>query len=295
MKKNRVRVKKGMTLVEVIISVALLSILFVPLSGIVISSLKNSKDGEYNQKAVYIGQKIIEELKSYDYIKLKTDGSEQYFELLDGDKIKGNTIENKFKGNFERTVFGAVNEGSRPKETKFKVEVEMKKNSQFNFEDINNIDEDNSRYKIILEKNSGFYKVKARDADQELIINGDLTFEVKTDELLFYEKLKDNTKISVPAAKGRNNSLVIILKDTKDKLNIDVINNLGEALDTTLVKENDTKKINISSYKGNLSLTEIDKSHKVDIANMYTYEVSVKDSSDKVLFKGSSSNNIIIK
>lgn len=295
MKKNKVKVKKGMTLVEVIISVTLLSILLVPLSGIVISSLRNSKDGEYRQKATYIGQKVIEELKAYDYVTLKVDGSEKYFELLDGDKIKENTIENKFEGNFERTVFGAVNEGSRPKETKFKVEVEIKKNSKFNFEDINNVDEDNSRYKITLEKNSGVYKVKARGTTNELTINGDLAFGIKPNELLLYEKLNDSVKISVLAKEGKNNSLVIILKDTYDNLNIDVINNLKEVLDITLVNENTTKNININSSKGNLLLTEINKDHQVDIANMYTYEVVVKDSSDKVLFKGSSSNNIIIK
>ena len=41
MKNNKAKVKKGITLIEVIISVALLSILIIPLSTIVITSLKN--------------------------------------------------------------------------------------------------------------------------------------------------------------------------------------------------------------------------------------------------------------
>ena len=109
MKNNKIKAKKGMTLVEVIISVTLLSILIVPLSGIVISSLKNSKDGENKQKASYIGQKVIEELKAYDNLVLKTEGSEKYFELLDGDKIRENIAEDGFIGSFERTIFFFVN------------------------------------------------------------------------------------------------------------------------------------------------------------------------------------------
>lgn len=295
MKNNKIKPKKGMTLIEVIISVTLLSILLIPISGIVISSLKNSKDGEYKQKATYIGQKVIEELKAYDNLVLKTEGSERYFELLDGDKIKEETPEKKFTGNFERTIFGAVDEEKHPKETKFKVEVEIEKNSKFNLEAINNIDEENARYKIILEKNSGAYKVTARGTAQELIISGDLAFDVKANELLVYENSNEAEKISIPATEGKNNSLIIILKDTDNNLNIDVINNLSEVIETTLIKENSTKNISLNSVKGKLLLTEIDKSNKVDIANMYTYKVVVKDSSGKSLFEGNSSSNIVIK
>ncbi|WP_352416857.1 type IV pilus modification PilV family protein, partial [Clostridium tertium] len=87
MKNNKVKAKKGMTLIEVIISVALLSILIVPLSGLVMSSLKNNISAEYRQKASYIGQKVLEELKAYDKITLKNDAGKKYFELLDGDEI----------------------------------------------------------------------------------------------------------------------------------------------------------------------------------------------------------------
>ncbi len=73
MKNNKVKAKKGMTLIEVIISVALLSILIVPLLGLVMSSLKNNISAEYRQKASYIGQKVLEELKAYDKITLKND------------------------------------------------------------------------------------------------------------------------------------------------------------------------------------------------------------------------------
>ena len=85
MKINKKKVKKGMTLVEVIISVTLLSILIIPLSTLVLSGFRNSKEGENKQKAVYVGQKVLEKLKAYDKINLKENTiaspSYKYFEL----------------------------------------------------------------------------------------------------------------------------------------------------------------------------------------------------------------------
>ncbi|MDZ7548384.1 type IV pilus modification PilV family protein, partial [Clostridium perfringens] len=107
MKKEKLKAKYGMTLIEVIISVTLLSILVVPLSGLVISSLKTNKGAEHKQKASYIGQKVLEEIKAYDEITLKDDTGVKYFQLLDGDKIEKNSLsENKFTGSFKRTMYG---------------------------------------------------------------------------------------------------------------------------------------------------------------------------------------------
>lgn len=284
-----------MTLIEVIISVTLLSILLLPLSGIVISSLKNSKEGEYKQKATYIGQKVIEELKAYDNLVLKTDGIERYFQLLDGDKIKEEDLGEKFTGRFERTIFGAVDEKTQPNEIKFNVEVEMNKNKDLNLENINNTNEDNARYKIILEKNGVVYEDISEESQRKLITREDLVFDIKNNELLIYAKANKAINISIPATKDRNNSLIIVLKDIEKNLNIDVINNLSEVLETTLIKENSTKNVTLNSLKGKLLLTEINKSNKVDIANMYTYKVVVKDSNGKALFEGNSSSNIVIK
>ena len=295
MKKNRTRAQKGMTLIEVIISVTLLSILLLPLSGIVISSLKNSKEGEYKQKATYIGQKVIEELKAYDNLVLKTDGIERYFQLLDGDKIKEEDLGEKFTGSFERTIFGAVDEKTQPNEIKFNVEVQMNKNKDLNLENINNTNEDNARYKIILEKNGVVYEDISEESQRKLITREDLVFDIKNNELLIYAKSNKAINISIPATKDRNNSLIIVLKDIEKNLNIDVINNLSEVLETTLIKENSTKNVTLNSLKGKLLLTEINKSNKVDIANMYTYKVVVKDNNGKALFEGNSSSNIVIK
>lgn len=293
MKKNKFKSKKGMTLIEVIISVTLLSILIVPLSSIVMSSLRNSKDGEYRQKASYIGQKLIEELKSYDYIKLDSEGS---FKLLDGDKITKNTEENNFTGNFERTVFGSVDENKRSGETKFNVEVTMKKSEDFNFDNINKVDESKVKYKVIFEKDASGYSVYINDkTSPKLIVNEDLVFNINENNLEIYNKSNDSMKISVTASEGKENYLLIDVKNTYDKsTNIILNNNVNNLLEIYLLKDSDLNNIKINSYKGNVILSEINNDSS-NVANMYTYEVVVKDSNEKVLFKGSSSSNIVIK
>lgn len=56
--------KKGLTLMEVLISLAIMSILIVPTSNLIISSVKMNKDSEDKQKAVTIAQQLVEEIKA---------------------------------------------------------------------------------------------------------------------------------------------------------------------------------------------------------------------------------------
>jgi len=293
MKKNKAKVKKGMTLIEVIISVTLLSILIVPISTIVITSFRNSKDGEYKQKASYIGQKVLEELKSYDYITLQSEGNEKYFQLLDGDKIK-KVSEDIFTGNFERTIFGTLDEVSGKKEVEFNVEVRLEKSSDFNFEDRNNLDEENSRYNISFEKKDGLYKVIRNNISQEISIDTNIVIEVNSN----YLSISNNTgyKIDIPERVGNNNSLFIKLKNTYDKeTTVEVINNLNDTFEIHLINESSLGKLNIISSKGNIILLETNEINNYSISNMYNYEVIVRNSKEKILFQGKSSNNIIIK
>jgi prepilin-type N-terminal cleavage/methylation domain-containing protein len=293
MKKNKIKVKKGMTLIEVIISVTLLSILIVPISTIVITSLRSSKDGEYKQKASYIGQKVLEELKSYDYITLQSEGSEKYFQLLDGDKIK-KISEDIFTGNFERTIFGTIDEVNGKKEAKFEVEVRIEKSSDFNFEDSNYLDEENSRYIISFEKKDGLYKVIGDNISQEISSDNNIVIEVNDN----YLSISNNTgyKIDIPERVGKDNSLFIKLKNTYDKeTTVEARNNLSDTFEINLINGSSLGKLNIISSKGNIILSEINEINNSSNSNMYNYEVIVKNRRDEILFQGKSSNNIIIR
>ena len=114
---------KGITLIEVIISVALLSILIIPVSAMVMTSLQINKKAEYKQKSAYIGQQILEELKVYNDINLQDDSN---FQLLDGNFInKYIEADNKydFIGDFTRDGY--------------KINVTLKRDSIFEYKDSN--------------------------------------------------------------------------------------------------------------------------------------------------------------
>ncbi|MBU5488056.1 type II secretion system GspH family protein [Clostridium sp. MSJ-8] len=69
-KMKKVNKRKGITLIEVIISVALIAILLIPLTDLVMTSIKKNKKAEVKQEATNLGQKIVEELKAQDTIQL---------------------------------------------------------------------------------------------------------------------------------------------------------------------------------------------------------------------------------
>lgn len=63
MRKIFVKNKKGITLLEVVISIAILSIIIVPISMMVITSVKTSNNSQNKQQATVVAQKLIEDLK----------------------------------------------------------------------------------------------------------------------------------------------------------------------------------------------------------------------------------------
>jgi Tfp pilus assembly protein PilV len=54
--------KKGISLIEIIISLAIIAIIIIPMSNVVINSSKRNKGGEDKQQATYIGQQVLEGL-----------------------------------------------------------------------------------------------------------------------------------------------------------------------------------------------------------------------------------------
>ncbi|EOR28095.1 hypothetical protein A500_00925 [Clostridium sartagoforme AAU1] len=299
MKNNKLKAKKGMTLIEVIISVTLLAILIIPLSSLVMSSLKNNIDAEDMQKASYIGQKVLEELKAYDEIKL--DESHKDFELLDGDKITQNS-EGKFLGSFNRTIYGGTSESAGKNEDSYRVDVELEKDISFQYSNTNNLDK-NSDSDFSLK----FFNVGTIDSILlEPNLNGipvtrDLTIELKKNssnlELSVFNKDDKTPIISAIKLAPVKNKIVLNLNSNYEKTtNIEVKNNLDESVEIRLIKgKNSIGKLKLLSSKGDVILYEEDEVQENPIADMYNYKVTVKDSKNNTLFQGSSSNNVNIK
>ncbi|WP_291651837.1 prepilin-type N-terminal cleavage/methylation domain-containing protein [Clostridium sp.] len=302
MKSNKVKAKKGMTLIEVIISVALLSILIVPLSGLVMSSLKNNISAEYRQKASYVGQKVLEELKAYDEITIKDDTGRKYFELLDGDKIFKNASEDMFQGRFQRTIYGSISGTEGREEEIYNVEVELKKDLNFQYENVNNLDKNNNAAFVLnfIKDKSDNNKIKIQDSSENsYAISNELIMEMNktSSSLIVYKKNESTPLVTVNKMNVDNNIIVLYIKEGfSQNVNIEFKNNTEETVEIHLISnDNNFSKFKIYSSIGDVILYEEKQIEENPVADMYNYKVTVKDSENNILFEGSSSKNVNIK
>lgn len=66
--------KKGMTLIEIIISLAILTVLIVPIANLIIKTSDTSRRAQDKQKASLMGQSILEQIGNMDPDDMKTTG-----------------------------------------------------------------------------------------------------------------------------------------------------------------------------------------------------------------------------
>ena len=283
---TKLKSKKGMTLIEVIISVALLAILIIPLSGLVMSSLKNNIDSEDMQKASYIGQKVLEELKAYDEITLQDNSTEKYFELLDGDKIVQKDKE--FLGSFDRNVYGSPSNG-KDKDI-YRVEVKVEKDANFQYENIDNLDKYNDvGFRL------NFTSNKINDANitaNKLIMELDQNLK----KLVVSNENEATPILTIEKTDINKNIILDIRNDFYKDVNIEFINKSEEFVEIYMIKDwNNPSKIKLYSSSGNVILYEENKAEENKIGDMYNYTVMVKDKRNNLLFQGTSNNNVNIK
>lgn len=96
MKFKAKKTKKGMSIVEVVISVALIAILLIPIANVVIKATQRSKEAELKQEVSIQGQKLLEEINSYDNLQFDTSHE---FTLLDGNKLIYDPVSGGITGN----------------------------------------------------------------------------------------------------------------------------------------------------------------------------------------------------
>jgi prepilin-type N-terminal cleavage/methylation domain-containing protein len=109
--KKRSRSRKGFSLVEMVISLAILGMIMTPIYTMLIMSKKNNIQGETKQTAALYGQEVFEEIKSEDIEEIK-DSAGNTTELNIGD-IKISPI---------------TNEGSKDFGNGYKAKVTLEKN-----------------------------------------------------------------------------------------------------------------------------------------------------------------------
>ena len=120
MKKKRIE-RKGYTLLEVILSVALIALLLIPISNMIMTAMKSNKRADIRQDGAIVGQQVLEELKTYNSLSSSTP-----INLLDGvtqfDVVAASSTAT-------RTVYsGEMRDGNQ----RYEVNVIAEKDNNFN-------------------------------------------------------------------------------------------------------------------------------------------------------------------
>ena len=263
---NTSRRKKGITLIEAIISVALLSILIVPIGGMVVNSVKTNNNAQIKQNAAYIGQKALEELKVYDNIKLKDFSGNKGFKMLDG-QIIYKQPDGSYRGEFINSEL----------DKSFNVEVNIKKNSDFTYEDDTEMD-----LTIDLTNNKFGDIVLGTGKKIKLVIGADKRIRIYEDNLSRFEKEMESRNVLINITSGFNVNNFSIDVENKDDKSLYIYKNIAEG----------ANDITINTIAGKVIEKVYNPTDTSAIGDLYAIDIIVKKSG-QVLFQGSTSNNIV--
>lgn len=97
--------KHGLTLIEILISLAILSIILIPISNMVIASVKLNTSGEDKQKAVTIAEQLVEEAKALPQLSSSTILSNGLSLSIPAGKTDEYTGTKDLTGGYTETVY----------------------------------------------------------------------------------------------------------------------------------------------------------------------------------------------
>ena len=69
------KVRKGVTLIEVVIAIVIIAIMMIPIGNIVMKTIRVNKDAEAKQKATNIAQKALDEFSNYTELKVNRNAA----------------------------------------------------------------------------------------------------------------------------------------------------------------------------------------------------------------------------
>lgn len=294
---KKVKMKKGVTLVEAVLAMTILMIVLIPISNTVISSVKTNKSSERRQEASYSGQKILEEFKSYNKVNLQNytvDGSNvEGFQLLNSNVMKqDDSDKGLFTSDFKLSSRG----------TDFDVDVQMKKNDELSYPK----SKDNPPLYINLVDNNNIeiHKKDGQDLQKIAFKDSKMTINVKKSGTNYKVELLDSSNKIIYTAEGlenlTNENIVIYTnKEFSNSLNIEAANYTSDVvtIDSYLQPGENLKYngiVNTTTVKGSLFI----RSNKLGmdgepLGDMYNINVKV-DYKGETLFSSSVAQNIQI-
>ena len=275
--------KPGLTLIEVIISVALLAILSIPIFITVNTSVKLSQKTELSQQATVVGQRILEYLGSVNHITLS-----------DSTVLNSVGLELAFSKDSESNMF--VAHGKTKQE--FDITIELKNLIQ------NDLDEDSGSSSNDLMKNPQFI---ITENNNRLVVNNSVLLnqhKLTIDSQLVAQICSDEMSCIESAY---NEGLAIEVKgEINNNYEISVENQSNQSVKIYIqFEENQPKNIKFKREKGQVEVSYLTKMPALELGDGELtvesmndlYEIEVIITSDKVdgaLFKGNTVSSLNI-
>lgn len=332
MKKRKIKARKGMTLIEVVMSVALIAILLIPLANVAMTTLKTNKKSEIKQEASQVGQDVMEELKSYDELK-----------VVSGNKVNFSKGELTYNPTDDKNILKGTFSGIKQDNSSYNAKVTFEKDASLNADqsgtglsnyiqsksgmvingiiNIRSYDSSNKKYTIVNQKyNETKKEVEDKSTNKISKYDKDKSFVLKVNNnaYYFYEENSSisNDDDSVPkeyiqgvisnTSASEQTIIIVLSKELKEKtiptIKIHVENNLSDNKMVNLViwKEAGTQaneEVTYNEDKSNFSQSELTETTDVNLGDLYkiTVEVTKKGDDSDVIFKTISTKNLKFK
>ncbi|GKU26426.1 hypothetical protein CFOLD11_32530 [Clostridium folliculivorans] len=248
--------KKGISIIEIITSLAIIAIIIIPMSNVIIHAVKINKGGEDKQQAAYIGQQILEGLN----VNNIEDATSSFLSQT----ISVNGVSKVF--NISATGNGTANIDD------YNVTLNVSKDNSINLSDSTNtydstitVDWQDSAKTVTVNKspdgdftpdvtnlyivlNSDSLEVKTKNADGSITnrYNTLITSTFNTIGVKF-KNYTSATPYNIYVTNNRSNQVNVYLEKTKDKPNWAVINPNGGVIGTydVITTNNTVKNYNV--------------------------------------------------
>ncbi|QAA31166.1 type IV pilus modification PilV family protein [Clostridium manihotivorum] len=170
--------KKGFSLIEIIVSLAIVAIIMIPLSNVILTSVKTNKGGEDKQQAAYVAQQVLEGLRNSSSLENSSGFIQQ--------TISVNSSNKTFTGTSDG-VYNPINIGN------FVVNLNLSRDTSVNLSDPSNTVSYDGVLTIGGDNTSKNYSFSVNNSQCNFTLNEDsLYIEVNDDNTIYFKK-RDGT------------------------------------------------------------------------------------------------------
>ena len=307
MRRNK---KKGITLIEVIISIAILAVVIVPLSAMTITTNRKSEVSEERQKAATVGQQYLEEITAYSSTGITLDADDK-FALLDNNANEKKLVATRNALGIVTSLNSNFNLRSDNPDTPYNVEIDLQRDANASYKQQDTITnetlDDDCDYVIklcnnnVIEVNGISYSfsrsnyIMEINEDMELTINDDPSGTSASFIPRYPGNIKNKIKFKYDNGYDYNLNPIRYFEINSTYRDHDIsiektFNRDELAGGNRLVDFNVESAYTTISVKNNV-FTETN----VREGDLYKINVIVRNEKGDTLFEGSSATNILIR